>query len=68
MSSHISMDAILLQQETTLPCDFTSYDANNDGKITVDEYVSVVHGNTRVRPDVLFGHLDMNGMYINYLG
>ena len=64
---HSSTNVIFLQQEATLPCDFRSYDANNDDKITIDEFLSVVHGNTRVRPDVIFARMDVNRMYRNCL-
>ena len=48
-----------------LPCHFGKYDLDGNGEISVEEFLSVTAGFTKMDPKTLFLHLDTNGEYVN---
>nr|XP_022322843.1 uncharacterized protein LOC111124281 [Crassostrea virginica] len=48
-------------QDVKLPCNFENYDIDDNGEISVEEFLSVTAGLTKLDPKTLFGHLDTNG-------
>nr|XP_022327149.1 uncharacterized protein LOC111126655 [Crassostrea virginica] len=51
----------ITENEVKLPCHFGKYDLNGNGEISVEEFLSVTAGFTKMDPKTLFGHLDTNG-------
>ena len=57
----MSLRVLFCQQRGVhLPCNFKSYDVNNDGIVGVDEFMNATMGYTKVSPKVIFDRIDIN--------
>ncbi|XP_052720634.1 uncharacterized protein LOC128192183 [Crassostrea angulata] len=48
-------------KDVRIPCDFGSYDLNDDEVISLEEFLSATAGLTKINPRTLFERLDTNG-------